>query len=174
MTTEFSIALPLGPVDDKCIFGILYWCKDYEKRCKYPATILNRFAIGFYQIHQGMEWKDNGINKYESFAASALHFMMVAVRLELPIEEFLEIRLDTLAQINDNKWPSVLLQHLSGAQQQLFYANKANKTGRASRYNKEKLTKRLGISIRTLIAIIPPTIRVDCFYAAARIMTKEL
>lgn len=164
----------LGPVYPTNIFDIFWWCKDYEERNKFPATILNRFAIGFYQISQGIAWKDGGRNKYESYAAAALHFCMVAVRLELPVDDNMEIKLKDFPVKFIEHSAVELLYNLSAAQQQLFYASPSNKTQRASRYNKDKLARCLGEAIIILIGLIPVEYRSDCFELSSTIMTKGL
>lgn len=172
--THLSLQHTLGEVTATDIFDLMYWCKDYERRNKFPATLLNRFAIGFYQIHQGMSWKDGGINKYESYAASVLHLMMVAVRLDLPIEDYVKIGLKEYPLYLMENECYHLLKNLSAAQQMLFYANKNNKTKRSSRYSPDKLNQYLSRAIFILISIIPPELRTECFEKASAIMTKEL
>lgn len=177
LITSLSLQPPslLREVCADNIFDLMWWCKYYEEQNKFPATILNRFAIGFYQIHQGMLWKDGGVNKYESYAAAILHFIMVAVRLNLPIDEQLEISFKEYGSKFIHSSAEDLLCKLSCCQQQLIYGcNTANKTKRKSRYDKDKLAKNLGEVIKILMEIIPAEYRIECFEKASSIMTREL
>lgn len=147
------------------------WCSTYERYNKYPCSILNRFSIGFYQIHQGMSWKDDA-NRSESFASAILHFIMVSERMQLPLEKVMHNNLE--------KYPSTpfdaeeardLLCHLSAAQQQLWYGHVVNKSmQRKSRYRKETLITKMARSIVILVAAIHPTERKQAFYDATNIL----
>lgn len=175
MSNIMSIARPLGPVDATTILELMEWCSDYNRRTQYPSAALKCFAIGFYQIHQGMEWKDGGLNKYESYAAAVLHFLRLSEQLQLPVEgalagkfeNFLYLSLDTVAYD--------LLRHLSATQQQLLYQSSFNKVkSRKSRYNADFLTHRLYLCIYSLVRAIRPDLRSEAFYTASKIMTKEI
>lgn len=170
--SELSIAHQISPLWATNVFDLMFWTNDYRKRNRFPVPILKRFAIGLYQINQGMEWKDQGVNKNEGFAAAVLHFMMVSQELDLMIEQHLEIKLDDFGKTSLNT--ESILFHVSRAQQQLFYADQGNRTKRVSRYNKDKLTESLGIAIRCFIEAIPVEFRSDCFEKATTIMTREL
>jgi hypothetical protein len=173
---QMYIGQRLGPTDSDNIFDLQYWCRDYNRRNKFPADNLKRFAIGFYQIHQGIGWKDNGINKYESYAASVLHFIMLCEQMDL---DFINYINDSINLYQIDQWPRYysfdgLLFNLSAVQQQLFYANSSNKTKRKSRYNKDKLTRCLTECIVKLNGLIPEEHRNICYYTASKIMTEEL
>lgn len=175
MTNYMSIDRPLGPIEAATVMELLEWVSDYNRRTKYPNEPLKLFAIGFYQIHQGMKWRDGGVNKYESYAASALHFMRIAAKLGLAIEEYVRNDLcnDIFRFMDQAAYP--ILKSLSETQQQLFYVDACNKVkSRRARYNQQALTESLGESISLLIKTIPPEFRVQCFYEASRIMTKEI
>lgn len=174
MQIELSIGRRLGPVTATNIYDLQYWCRDYNRRNKFPADNLKRFAIGFYQIHQGMSWQDNGPNKYESFAAAILHFIMVAEKLELQLDGINSDTMKYAMYVPIRHIAYELLQNLSAAQQMLFYSNPTNKTKRSSRYDKNKLDSFLVYSITHLIKAIPVHMRTECFYLASKIMTDEL
>ena len=58
------------------ILELQEWCKDYmaSPRCT-THDPLRRFAIGIYQIYQGIKWGENASGS-ESLAAAAIHFCM--------------------------------------------------------------------------------------------------
>src|SRR6266550_1127295 len=76
----------LAPIRSDNILELQEWVRFYDINGKYPANILERFAIGIYQIKDGMEWKDT-LNKNESWCAAFIHFLTVAEKLNLPIED---------------------------------------------------------------------------------------
>lgn len=172
--TELSISHPLGDMWPENIYDIITWCRDYDRRNKYPVDILKRFAIGFYQISQGMNWKDGGVNKYEGYAAGVIHFIIVAEKsgicvdngLDLYLKDFKDVRLDHSAY--------GILMNLSTTQQMLFYAGNPNNTKRNKRYDPAKLSEHLGRAIFLLICAIPKEVREEAFNVASKIMTKEL
>jgi len=166
--------LPIAPCYPETTLDLQVWCLEYHCYNKFPVTTLGRFAIGFYQIHQGLSWKDGGLNKYESFAASALHFIMVSEALNLPLEEFLPIKISDIPIVHIEHAGVALLSHLSSAQQQLWYSGNPNNTKRNSRYKPAKLAEGLGESVYRLIGLIPKELRQDAFCASSTIMTKEL
>lgn len=173
--TEFAFARQLSDFYPTNIYDIVFWCRDYERRNNYPTTIDRRFAIGFYQIHQGISWKDGGINKYEAYASATCHFMMVAERLYLCVDTGMDIRLEDFPFMMMDSVALSLLSNLSAAQQQICYQSAQNKAkGRKSRYSAVKLNKHLATTICTLISLIPSEFRSDAFQAASAIMTKDL
>lgn len=121
-----------------------------------------------------MDWKDNSVNKYESFAASVLHFFMLSEALKLPVEDYLYTNLVDYISRWKTESGCHLLKHLSRCQQQLFYADTGNKTQRKSRYDKDRLTINLADAIGILIGWIPEEHRTECFEIASTIVTKEL
>lgn len=174
--TQLSIAMPLEPLYPDNIYDLVCWARDYDRNNHFPVDTLRRFSIGFYQIHQGYEWKDGGINKYEAFAAAVIHFIIVAERCKLNIDPDLHLKLDEFEEMKlEGKSGTNLLVALSAAQQQIIYNYSANKVcNRASRYDPSKLVISLAKAIYILISLIPKQYRADAFYAATSIMTKEL
>jgi hypothetical protein len=178
MITETSLALRPNDIYPTDIYEIIIWAVDYDKRNRFPVDTLKRFAIGLYQIHQGMHWKDNGPNKYESFAAAAVHFIIVAERCDLKVDkaEEMPVKLKEFPRMCINIHAPELLYNISGAQAMLMYnqAYSGNKTKRMSRYNPEILEERLSKIVRILICCIPLEFRTECFNLSTKIMTKEL
>lgn len=174
--TKMTIADPIpafDPILSTDLIDIQAWCLWFSRHCKHKATILNRFAIGFYQIYQGIEWKDR-LNSGESYCSAFLHFLMVCEELELPLEKYLMIDLKKYPKIYIDQHAVMLLKSLSRSQQQLFYANKVNKTARKSRYNKDTLTLSMNTALSLLISLVEPEDRRACIYEASSIMTKDL
>ena len=153
----------LAPIKSDNILELQEWVSFYDKNGKYPANILERFAIGLYQIKDGMEWKDI-VNKNESWCAAFIHFLTVAEKLGLPIEQ--EIKEDTL--------DIGFLLFISRAQQDIFYKHNAGKTQRSSRYNEERLTVNLGKILSICYSKVPKEERPEGFYNATSIMLGKL
>ena len=149
----------LRPIKTDNILELQEWCSFYDRNGKYPATILERFAIGLYQIYQGMEWKDVE-NRNESWCAAFIHFLTLAERLKLPVELKLE----------QNPAGVGLLLFISKAQQDVFYKHNAGKTQRSSRYNAGKLTDNLGKILSICYNKVPREERPTGFYHATSIM----
>jgi hypothetical protein len=161
------------PLYADSIYDVIYWCRDYNRRNKYPATVDRRFAIGFYQIHQGISWKDHGVNKYESFAAAILHLVMTseAVGHEGFEVKITEVKLSEFPDKSIREEALNLLAALSCAQQQICYGSVSNKvTTRKSRYNPSLLQKKLGESVRILLCCIPTELRKHCLLEASNIL----
>lgn len=167
-----TIADNLGPCTPDNIYDIIVWCRDYEQRNKFPLNIKDRFLIGFYQIYQGMSWKDNGINKYEGYAAACIHFFMTAERLKVEVDSELKIKLSDFP--HDILHCREVLKHLSSSAQQIIYGAKEYNTNRKSRFDKQKLTNELGKAIYYLIVAIPEEFREGAFEKASEIMTRGL
>lgn len=176
MKTETYLGFKQNDLYPTNIYDIIIWCRDYDRNNKFPQDTLTRFAIGFYQIHQGIGWGDRGVNKYEGFAAAAIHFFIVAERLGLSnLDASLEIKLTEFPEID--YWGETakrLLFNLSVAQQQVMYGAKQYKTQRKSRFDKSKAAGALGKVLCDLIGLIPTKLRTQAFNVASMVMTKEL
>ena len=141
----------------------------YCKRGKYPTSPLERFAIGFYQIHQGIGWEGTD-SSYEAYAAAIIHFLGVTTQLDLPIHELLPEDLNIFfPEYND------LLYCLSRAQQMVFYQARVNNTKRSkSRNNPEQLYLDLTRVIICLLQRIPKKKLKQAFETAFEIMEGNL
>jgi hypothetical protein len=93
LITSMSIVPRFTPIYPENLFDIIQWCHDYPPFDKFPVTPERRFGIGLYQIHQGMDWKDGGVNKYESLAAAVLHFTQTALAVGADIVEICRLGL---------------------------------------------------------------------------------
>jgi hypothetical protein len=173
MITDISKEI-LKPIETINLIEILNWCSDYNRYNKYPCNIFKRFLIAQYQIHQGMDWKDMGLNKYESYAAALLNFGMVCQLLELPIEQYIESDLSFPDHYRIENECYHLLRYISLASQQLIYGDPENKTKRKSRFNKNKMTKSMGHIIYILARLIPEELRSKSIYQSSLILTGGL
>lgn len=165
------------------LIPLLNWAKDYHRHNKYPCDALRRFAIGFYQIYQAMEWKERaaglkGDNRHESLASAALHFLIGLEAAGIGAERWLPRDLVEIPSQPFHATP--LLYCLSRSQQMLVYYTQSSglpglkKTVRASRYNAEQLGTDLTASIKQLLAPIEPSCRAQAIEDASRIMTEKL
>lgn len=177
---ELTIAKGIRPLHTTRTHDIEQWCRDYERNNKYPADIMTRFNIATYQIHQGVKWKDMGLNKYESYGAAFLHYMMLCVRMDLKFD-----RLPTWEPYCDiTLWPKSyyekeapkLLEHISEATQQIFYGQKVYDKGytRKSRYSPERLGRSMSKILEQVMSLIPVEHRQTSLYQASLIMTGNL
>ncbi len=157
----------LAPIKSDNIGELMEWVSFYDKNGKYPANILERFAIGLYQIQSGMQWKDI-LNKNEAWCAAFIHFLVVAEKLDLHVEN--EINIDKLYYIS----PQELLLLISKAQQDVFYKHNSGKTLRSSRYNPKRLTENISKILIALIYGIEKEELKEGFYNATSIMIGKL
>lgn len=170
----------IHPLDDSAESWLVInlWCRDYIRHNKYPCDVLKRYAIGIYQIHQGLEWGDL-LNKAESFMAAFLHFQMVAEHLNLALFDITD---DSILKLETKPLQAErLLWLISKAQQQLFYAHKVQQTSltgakyqRASRYKPALLTSLLTELQTRLISMVPKDYRLQGLYHASKIMSGQL
>ncbi len=160
MQTSIQI---LRPIKSDNILELQEWVRNYDIHGKYPANILERFAIGLYQIQSGMEWKDI-VNKNEAWCAAFIHFLTLSEKLKLPVEK----------EIQNNTLDVGFILFISKAQQDVFYKYNAGKTQRSSRYNSERLTVNLGRILSICYTKVPKEERPEGFYNATSIMLGKL
>jgi hypothetical protein len=166
----------LTSISTNSLVELQEWCRDYDRRNLHPCDFFVRFAIGFYQIYQGIEWKDK-YNKNESLAAASVHFIIVAEKLNLNLEEHLNKNIANWDYNSDINWKQLFCK-LSKAQQHLFYHFKTFKLNpnyqRKTRYNPKVLNKLLAESIGFLIGAIEPDHRDMAIEDATKIMSGRL
>jgi hypothetical protein len=173
---EFSIARKLRPIYEINVYGLEQWCKDYETNNKYPVPVGKRFQIGLYQINQGTNWKDGGLNKYESYCAAFLHFMMVCTTMKLDYDIDWQVsNIEHIPKSYYQKEAPLLLDNISKAAQQIYYYEVAfTNMHRKSRFDKMKLSKIMGNILHQIISLVPIEYRKDGLYQASLIMTGVL
>lgn len=178
--TDFSlnqrITRPLKSTETAVIAD---WCREYQKKNPWPADFSKRFAIGLYQIYQGLVWdKSQPPNVAESMMAGALHFIMVMEELELYWFALIPVDL-LLIETHDIECRDMLIR-ISRAQQHILYAAQMKgkkgtvKTGRSTRYDEALLCKDLSWLTRALIAKVPTYMREQGIEDATNIMTKRI
>lgn len=163
----------IRPIDFFSSLEISSWCRDYIRYNKYPANIIERFAIGIYQIHQGMEWADAG-NKAESFMSATLHFLMVGEMLKAGcyMPETIETK-----PLNYQR----LVYLISKIQQQIFYYHKSTVKSvdgkvyqRSSRFKLRLTEQLLQELVNNLVACVPSYARQQGLFDASKIMSGIL
>lgn len=176
---------------DTNVYGVSSWCKDYHTRTAYPCTSLQRFVIAHYQLSQGIKWNDvcpSKYQEYESFASSALHFLMVGHCFDLDVADAVanyiyrqgvegDASMFDFKELNTKPIDyKELTVTMSAAAQQVFYAEKTFRQGysRKSRYKPEILTFLLRDLVVMLMASIPSMERSEAIEQASSIMTKRL
>jgi hypothetical protein len=164
--------MTIRSIETTDLVELALWCRDYHRYNKYPCSFDKRFAIGFYQIYQGIVW--DGLNRYESFAAGAIHFLITLEALDLSTVDIPRNLLsEDSAYIN---WQTLML-HLSRAQQHVLYRYQLEikkGTSRSTRFNPELLAKDLSFAIDALICAIPCDSRAQAIFDATEIMTRRL
>lgn len=153
------------------IVDLCMWCREAQRL--HPnlrrSSAKDRFAIAIYQIHQGIAWKKT-VSSDESYAASIIHFIMTAEQLDAAIESWLATDILDFPHCPID-WKH-LLEHISRAQQMIFYHS--DKSRRAARYNAEKLAISIAKIVGYLFNCITPQKRTIALYDAMEIMTGVL
>lgn len=164
--------MTIRSIETTDLVDLALWCRDYHRYNKYPCSFDKRFAIGFYQIYQGIVW--GGLNRYESFAAAAIHFLITLEALNLSTVNIArDLCSEDSAYIN---WEMLIL-HLSRAQQHILYRYQLEihkGTSRSTRFNADVLAKDLSFAIDALICGIPCDSRAQAIFDATEIMTRRL
>lgn len=155
------------------------WCRDYNRYTIYPCSFDKRFAIGFYQIWDYIDWKESTVNRDAAVAAASIHFIMVLEACELRIEAHLPIELKELHCLGELAWKWLML-HLSRAQQHILYRSQVKgmagtvKTVRSTRYKPDLLERDLSTAIIHLLSAIKPEQRSTAIFDATSTMTQKL
>lgn len=155
------------------------WCRFYHLRNPWPADFSKRFAIGFYQIHDGFEWTGSPANVAESFCGAAVHFLITMEALQLSWAEYLPVDVKQILYENSRNTEGLLCM-LSRAQRHILYASQAFgvkgtvKTSRTTRYNPIRLAVDLSWCITRLFAWVPVDHRSEGIQAATHLMTVRI
>lgn len=175
LTLNQRITRPLSSTETAVVAD---WCREYQKKNPWPADFSKRFAIGVYQIYQGLVWDQQPPNIAESMMAGALHFIMVMEELELFWFDLLPTDLK-LINTRDLEYRDMLIK-LSRAQQHILYAAQMKgkqgtvKTGRSTRYDAGLLCRDLSWLVRALVGKVPSHLREQGIEDATIIMTKKV
>jgi hypothetical protein len=161
----------MNPVTPRTCQHLVDWCVYYQQHAKVYNPREVRFAIGFYQISQGMSWHIHNPVRWQSFCAAAMHFIMTASAYDitLPLPEHLE---DLTEEWKG--WEHLLFT-LGKAQQQVIYAGatSANST-RVSRFSAAALQVYLHTAVEQCFALVPSDMREQGCFSEMHILTGDL
>lgn len=161
------------PVTPRTVEHLALWCGKFqeEKEAMNPRHI--RFAIGVYQISQGMSWKINNPVRWQSFCAAAMHFIMCGRAHNCAMWHYFP---ETLAEIDApfSGWQN-LMMNVGKAQQQVVYAlSEVQHSTRASRFNQDTLEKHLYDLVKSCFSLAPPEYREQGCFDEMKILTGDL
>ena len=165
-----SVILMIKPTVN--LFELLDWCAKYQRHDMYPQDVLTRFNIGLYQYHQGIDWK-NSASSGESYMSCVIHWLMIASRLRLPVEDYISYKLtDSEVRINTEEF----VYSVSASTQQLFYMKNCDLSNyqRKSRVKIPRLTEHLSVCINHCIGKVPVRFMTGSVEIAMRIMCGKL
>lgn len=149
------------------------WCEKYQFDGTVPQPGHVRFAIGVYQISQGMSWRIASPVKWQSYCSAAMHFMMCASAFDIDADNAMPETLEEVSNSFDG-WEALMLA-LGKAQQQVVYSLHSSATStRASRFNKAELERRLVKLITACLSLCPPKHREQCCFDEMHILCKDL
>jgi len=159
------------PITPRTSEHLKSWCSYYHRNAKVYNPREVRFAIGFYQISQGMSWEIHNPVRWQSFCAASMHFIMAAdaYKLNLDLPEFLGDITETW-----KGWEHLFFT-LGKAQQQVIYAGvtSANST-RASRFSEAALHIYLTEAVEQCFSLVPALYREQGCFDEMRILTGDL
>jgi len=152
---------------------LLAWCREYGREGPYRQNPVQRFAIGIYQIAQGMKWRGAKKNacaspRHESYAAACIHFLVALEELEVDVWEHLPHK---LTEVSDDSgffvWETLMFQ-ISSAQRMISYSvhYKSTNTKWAARFDKDVLSLHTAEAVKILLSFIPSTKRKAALYDA--------
>jgi hypothetical protein len=149
------------------------WCYLYQHSNIAPRTQADRFAIGLYQIGQGMSWPCRGPVSWQSYCSAALHWVCC---LHAHNESMCGLLPETLAELPTEfiGWER-FLHMVCKAQQQVVYASSHNlNTTRASRFKLDTLRHQLADLVSASFSLVPRSHREQGCYDEMIICTKDL
>lgn len=142
---EFTIYDTLKPIRSSNVLELQRWARDYDRHIKYPATVLNRFGIAFYQVGQAMKYPTGSPNYSEAWAASIIHLLIVGEKCGCGLEVLLPPHLNERLY-GSLSWERSLLVLFSTVQRHLWYREMSinhKLMHRGSRFKIEDLSKTL-------------------------------
>jgi len=161
----------MTPLTPRTSQHLMEWCASYQINAKIWNPKEIRFAIGFYQISQGMAWKITSPVRWQSFCAAAMHFLMCASAygVAIPMPEVLEDYPEEW-----KGWETMLFT-LGRIQQQVVYAGATSKDStRVSRFSSDALQVSLASAISQCFSLVPPGRREECCFSEMYILTGDL
>lgn len=161
------------PVTPRTTQHLSDWCKAYQTIGTVPRPKEVRFAIGVYQISQGMSWKISSPVRWQSFCSAAMHFIACAHCYGFDIAHGLP---ETLAEIQGDfpGWEGMMLR-LGKAQQQVVYSLHDNVSStRASRFVAATAGLKLHDLVVACFSLAPPEYREQGCYDEMKILCNDL
>ncbi len=159
------------PVTPRTCEHLLTWCFCYQRNAKVYNPREVRFAIGFYQISQGMSWRIGSPVRWQSFCAAAMHFIMCAEAYGLHLD--MPVSLEDLPETWKG-WEHLLLT-LGKAQQQIVYAGVSSQNStRVSRFSAAALHLHLSEAVEQCFALAPPLYRERGCHDEMKILLGDL
>jgi len=155
---------------DLCLW-VREWIR-FHPNAEICNSVMERFAIGIYQIYQGLDWKGTHC-AYESWAAATIHFIATAEMFDVGVENHLPSKLS--GDVGVRRDDAKLLWHISRAQQYVFYGYLGKKTKRSERRaSNEALADALGELVQHTLCRIPPFRRQEAFELAEEVICNAL
>lgn len=157
---NMSIQHMLIPIETTNIGEIQEWCANYQRLNKYPVDFSTRFAIAFYQIAQGIEWKSSEINQAESFCSSIIHLLILNEQIELMCESHFGYSDNDFwlmyKQLSHPVSYEEILLGFARTQQMVYYKKASERLERAKRrYDKDRISRVLAELIKNLLSRVP-------------------
>lgn len=165
----------LRSIDSTQLSDLLEYCRqldNFQQSIGIPSNNrLDRFCIGFYQLSGAYSWRGTPCQA-ESWMSAAIHFMVVAEKSGIPLEEHIPADLQKLSSIG----PDFQRLLAAGAEiiRQLFYAKQAKKTFRSSRYDYRVLEENLVYMTIACIKAVPAYYRSEAIFNATEILSKRV
>lgn len=163
----------MSPILPRSFKHLSDWCYLYQHSNIAPRTQADRFAIGVYQVSQGIAWKCAGPVAWQSYCSAALHWICCAHAHNIDLTNDMP---ETLAEIPDTwtDWRG-FVKAQGDAQQQVIYRCSHNlNTTRASRYKPDVFRERMARLVGLVLSLVPPADREQGCHDEMMICTKDL
>jgi hypothetical protein len=154
--------------------SLFEWAGNYHRQNVYPRTVIERFAIGVYQIYQGSKYHHNA--GYEAYAAASIHFIGAARMLKGDDSALLLLppMIADVRFIGRALATEPILLNMAKAQQMVVYSVVYTGTHRESRFKPARLGTALARLVEALYGCIPVEQRADAQWDAMDIMSGRL
>jgi hypothetical protein len=163
----------MKPISPRSVYHLTEWCRAYQASNIVPQPGHIRFAIGVYQMGQGINWTIAGPVKWQSYCAAAMHFIMSASAYGIMLDNDLP---DTLPEITEEwrGWEHFVFAQARVQQQICYHESISANSARKSRFDREVLRLRFFDLVSQCFALVPPDHREQCCYDEMFILTKDI
>jgi hypothetical protein len=163
----------MNPILPRSFRHLSDWCYLYQHSNIAPRTQADRFAIGVYQVSQGIAWKCAGPVAWQSYCSAALHWICCAHAHNIDLTNDMP---ETLAEIPDTwtDWRGFVKAQGDVQQQVIYYCSHNLNTTRASRYKPDVFRERMVRLIGLVLSLVPPADREQGCHDEMMICTKDL